>query len=262
MVSYFTNNFYGNNQIMQKTNIFFGLIFLFAFPLFSYAQSESMALMPIRVNVNQLEQTVFTITVPTSFLILNPRLDPNSIKMYEERYEPLFSQHLKDALKWEDLEVAVYDADSKEEREQEESLYNAMTNEHAMYRMENSKALFKSEAIKKMKQTGNSKELTSRIGKELGQNYLVYYSFSGYHMLKKKEKKGGVLPPYARGNMWVFAWFIDAQTGLIVDDFSIEMFKGLPGNENLVTKEISEKDVISFVKKVAKKTKRKLGKFD
>jgi hypothetical protein len=245
---------------MLKIKHLFWIVLFFAFPLMSSAQSNGMALMPIRVNVNQLQQNAFVITVPTSFLILNPKPDPNSIKMYEERYEPLFRKHLKDALKWQELEVAAYNANSKEKREEEESLYRAMNNEYAMYRMEQSKALFKSESIKKMKQTGENKEQTAQIAEELGQKHLVYYSFSGYHLLKKREKKGGVLPHYAKGNMFVFAWIVDAQTGLIVDDFNVEMFKGMPGNDNLVTKEIAEKDIVAFVKKVAKKTKRKLNK--
>lgn len=257
MVYYSSNNHHENNQTMQRTRFLLGVILLLAFPSFSYTQTNGLVLMPVRVNVNQLENSAFVITIPTSFLILNPKLDPNSIKMYEERYTPLFRRHLKDALKEQNLDVVAYNIGSKEEREQEESLYNTMTNEYSMYKMEQSKALFKSEAFKKMKQSGKSKELTAQIGKESGQNYLVYYSFSGYHLLRKKEKKGGVLPHYAKGNMFVFVWFIDAQTGLIVDDFNLEMFKGLPGTESLVAKEITEKAILSFVKKVSKKTKRK-----
>lgn len=253
---------------MKTRTLFLSIFFFSFFTTTSISQVNDAAIMPLRVKMNISQSAGMFSGIPMSHLSLNPKSDPNSLTEYENQFLPILRKTLLKTLKAEGLNVTSFQKKSTTEEEEqiEEKLYNAIGNEFSNYSMENSKALFKSKAAKGMKQTGkNTKEQSKKYSKELKTKILVYYNFIGYHRLKKKASKSDPLPENAKGNLSVMVWFVDAKTGMIVDDLSIQMFKKLqtarkPVVEKPIAKTITSKHLESFARKIAKKTKSKVKK--
>ena len=237
------------------------IVMFLLLPTVSFTQEQGIGIMPIRVKIN-LRESGFWSTFNNGDLILNPKLDANSESSYEDLYLSIILENLPGIFKKKKIDVAMLSLDSmsEEERQTEEQVYNSMTNEFAAYSSQNTKSLFKSESIKKAKQSGKNKLYTKEYGAQLGQPYLVYFTFSGIHYLTKKEKDKNQLRKFAKGHFYVFAWIVDAETGLIVDhvnteikDLNAQLIKGYKYS-------LTEKRIIGFLKIVAQKTVKKIKK--
>ena len=222
--------------------------------------SQSAVMMPARVTITP-QKDAMAMLFSMQSLVLNPNLNPENIKYYQERYTPILEDALLSAFSSQELDVLPFAEIGRVDAEEEEALYNDIYNGYVAFSAGNSKALIKSQAVKDLKQpVERTQPITSKYGETLERDILIYYSFKGAHDLKEDERLPNNLAPEVDGSLMVHIWFVDASSGLVIEATGIDLTQNSAKPSKLSNKELTESRISYYAGKIAKETRKKLKK--